>query len=65
MLPAETWVCHIPALWQTQKSCVGNTQSVDQGVESKGGSVLSVMWCKQRSWRKHPGQKHHLWHPPP
>lgn len=56
MLPAGSWVCHIPVLWQTQKSCVGNTRSVDQGVESQGGSVLSAMWCKQRSWSKSQGR---------
>lgn len=63
MLPAESCVCHIPALWQTQKSCVGSPRSVERGVESQGGSTLSAMWCKQWSWSTHPGKKHRLWHP--
>lgn len=55
MLPAETWVCHVPALQQLQKSCVGSIQFVDQEMESQGGSMPSVVWSKQRTWSKHPG----------
>lgn len=55
MLPAETWACHIPALQQLQKSRVGSTPSVDQGMESQGGSMPSAVWSKQRTWSKHPG----------
>lgn len=63
MLPAESRACHVPALQQLQKSHVGSTWSVDQGMGSQGGSTPSVAWSKQRTWSKHPGRKRHLWHP--
>jgi len=65
MLPAESRACHVPTLRQLQQSRVGSAQSVDPGLESQGGSMPPESQSKQRTWSKHPGRKHRVWHPLP
>lgn len=61
MLPAESWV-FIPLFCGRHSRAVSATHNL---WSEEWKAKEAAMWWEQRSWSKHPGQKHHLWHPLP